>query len=219
MNPRVRSAGRRRMRITKMKRFSGFLLAVLCACVLNSAVAIEDPSAIVQATTDKVLERIQSEKKVLQNDPKKMFNLVSELIFPHFDFDIMSQWVLGEHWAEADDKTQTAFVDQFRKLLVRTYATALLEFSDQAITYPPIEQKGGAKTALVKQEISQPGSAAIPIVYRLHNKTGEWKVFDVSVDGVSLVKTYRASFGSMIKDGGIDALIASLSSKNKKNGQ
>ena len=101
---------------------------------------------------------------------------------------------------------------------MRTYATALLEFSGQEITYPPLEQKGGANTAMVKQVISQPGSSVIPIVYRLHNKSGPWKVFDVSVDGVSLVKTYRASFGSMIKDGGIDSLIASLDSKNQQYG-
>ena len=164
------------------------------------------------------MSRIKNEKEALQADPAKMFSLVSELIFPHFDFAIMSQWVLGQHWGNSSEATRGAFVDQFRKLLVRTYATALLEFSDQAITYPPVEQKGTGKTAIVKQEISQPGSESIPIVYRLHNKSGEWKVFDVSVDGVSLVKTYRASFGSMIDDGGLDDLIASLDSKNKKYG-
>lgn len=179
--------------------------------------ALDDPTAIVQTTTDKVLARVQDEKEVLQQDPLKMFNLVSELIFPHFDFAIMSQWVLGEHWGNADEQTRGAFVEQFRRLLVRTYATALLEFSDQTITYPPVDQKGG-KTAVVKQEISQPGSESIPIIYRVHNKSGAWKVFDVSVDGVSLVKTYRASFGSMIRDGGLDGLISSLSSKNQQYG-
>ena len=201
-----------------MKRFVGVSLALLLAFNVGSANAIDDASVIVQTTTDKVLSRIKNEKEALQADPAKMFSLVSELIFPHFDFAIMSQWVLGQHWGNSSEATRGAFVDQFRKLLVRTYATALLEFSDQAITYPPVEQKGTGKTAIVKQEISQPGSESIPNVYRLHNKSGEWKVFDVSVDGVSLVKTYRASFGSMIDDGGLDDLIASLDSKNKKYG-
>ncbi|MEQ8659896.1 MAG: ABC transporter substrate-binding protein [Gammaproteobacteria bacterium] len=193
-------------------------LALLLMLTAQAAWAADDPTAIVQTTTDKVLDRVRADKPALQSDPGKMYDLVSELIFPHFDFGIMSQWVLGEHWSGADDARREAFVEQFRKLLVRTYATALLEFSSQEITYPPVEQKGGGATAVVKQDISQPGSSVIPIVYRLHNKTGDWKVFDVSVDGVSLVKTYRASFGSMIRDGGLDSLIASLDSKNQQYG-
>jgi phospholipid transport system substrate-binding protein len=201
-----------------MKRIRRVSLALLLAIVSISAPALDDAADIVQSTTDQVLARINNEKRALRAEPAKMFELVSELIFPHFDFAIMSQWVLGENWASAEESTRVAFVAQFRTLLVRTYATALLEFSDQSITYPPIDQKSGGKTALVKQEITQPGSESIPIVYRLHNKSGDWKVFDVSVDGVSLVKTYRASFGSMIKDGGLDGLIASLNKKNEQQG-
>ncbi|MGE0482770.1 MAG: phospholipid-binding protein MlaC [Gammaproteobacteria bacterium] len=193
-------------------------LALLLTFAFIAVHAADDATAIVQSTTEQVLDRVQADKAALQDDPGKMYNLVSELIFPHFDFDIMSQWVLGESWSSASEQQRVAFVEQFRKLLVRTYATALLEFSGQEITYPAIEQKGGANTAMVKQVISQPGSSVIPIIYRLHNKTGPWKVFDVSVDGVSLVKTYRASFGSMIKDGGIDSLIASLDNKNQQYG-
>ena len=107
-------------------------------------------------------------------------------------------------------------VDQFRKLLVRTYATALIEFSDQTISYPAAEPAAAANTATVKQEISQPGSASIPIIYRLHSKTGDWKVFDVSVDGVSLIKTYRASFAAAIKNDGLPALIQNLEAKNQQ---
>lgn len=188
----------------------------LCFALIAGAQATALPADVVRATTDDVLARISADKETLRDDPGKMFNLVSEVIFPHFDFAIMSQWVLGEHWNRADETSRAAFVDQFRKLLVRTYATALLEFSNQVITYPEIKQKGGTTTALVKQEISEKGGTPMPIVYRLHNKSGEWKVFDVSVDGVSLVKTYRASFGAMIKDGSLTALIDSLAAKNKQ---
>lgn len=205
-------------RIEMMKPVLRAALALLLIFAWTAAVAVEDAKDIVKSTTDQVLERVQSDKAELQDDPGKMYNLVSELIFPHFDFAIMSQWVLGDGWKDATEAQRAAFVEQFRKLLVRTYATALLEFSGQEISYPEIEQKGNANTALVKQVISQPGSSVIPIIYRLHNKNGPWKVFDVSVDGVSLVKTYRASFGAMIKDGGLDSLIASLDSKNEQYG-
>jgi phospholipid transport system substrate-binding protein len=174
-----------------------------------------EPGEVVQNTTDQVLARVQSEKDQLRANPGQMYGLVSELIFPHFDFPIMSQWVLGEHWKSAAEGERARFIEQFRMLLVRTYAAALLEFSGQNISYPPIEQPSGKAVALVKQVIEKPGSATIPIIYRLHNKSGPWKVFDVSVDGVSLVKTYRASFGSMIGNKGLDGLLVSLEEKNK----
>jgi len=199
-----------------MQRLIQVSTALVLAFALVGAQAASEPVDIVRTTTDTVLERVSQDRDGLRADPGKMYNLVSEFIFPHFDFAIMSQWVLGENWNTADEPTRGAFVEQFRKLLVRTYATALLEFSNHTITYPEVEQKGGTNTALVKQVIEQEGSSIIPIVYRLHNKTGDWKVFDVSVDGVSLVKTYRASFASMIKDGGLASLIDSLNSKNQQ---
>lgn len=192
-----------------------FLLLAMSALALAAASA-SAPLEIVRTTTDNVLERVKSDKETLRAEPGKMYELVSEHIFPHFDFAIMAQWVLGDSWAGADDVTHAAFVDQFRKLLVRTYATALLEFSDQTISYPDSANEAAAATATVRQEISQPGSSSIPIVYRLHNKTGEWKVFDVAVDGVSLIKTYRASFAAAIKNDGLPALIQSLETKNQR---
>lgn len=201
-----------------MKHYLASALALVLSWSVTMAQATGEPAAIVQSTTDQVLKRVAQDKPALQSNPGRMYDLVSELIFPHFDFSIMSQWVLGDHWSTADEARRSAFVEQFRKLLVRTYATALLEFSGQQITYPPIDQKGKANTALVKQEIGQSSGSSIPIIYRLHNRSGDWKVFDVSVDGVSLVKTYRASFGSMMRDGGLDGLIASLDSKNQQYG-
>ena len=112
------------------------------------------------------------------------------------------------------------FIVQFQKLLVRTYATALLEFSDQSITYPEKNtETSSGRTVVVRQEIEQTSSEPIRIGYRLHNTSGEWKIFDVAVDGVSLVKTYRASFSSIIKDGGITSLIDRLQIKNKEINQ
>ena len=203
-----------------MKRFPGVSSALLLLVVsIGTLATTSEPLDVVRTTTDKVLERIKSEKESLRSNPAKMYTLVSEMVFPHFDFAIMAKWVLGKHWSAADEDAREAFVEQFRKLLVGTYATALLNFSDQEITYPPIEQTARANTALVKQQITQPGSATIPVIYRLHNKSGDWKVFDVSVDGVSLVKTYRASFGSIIKNSGLGGLLDSMISKNQQYSQ
>ena len=196
-------------------------MAAMSAILVFSgvALAIEAPLDTVRNTTDQVVARVKDEKDALRSDPAKMYSLVSEMIFPHFDFHVMSQFVLGEQWKSADDDSRRAFVEQFRKLLVRTYAAALLEYSDQKITYPGAEQSANAKTSIVKQDIIQPSGSVLPVVYRLHNRAGDWKVFDVSVDGVSLVKTYRSSFTSILKEGGIGKLIQTLSTKNQEIGQ
>ncbi|MFT4560841.1 MAG: phospholipid transport system substrate-binding protein [Gammaproteobacteria bacterium] len=195
------------------------LISLVFAFPMSAAFAAETPTELVRNTTDEVITRIENDREELRQDPAKMFALVSELIFPRFDFPIMAQWVLGTHWKGADPQSQQLFIDQFRKLLVRTYATALLEFSDQAITYPDKEATRKGRTAVVRQEIEQAGSAPIALGYRLHDGSGQWKVIDVSVDGVSLVKTYRASFSSMINESGLASLIETLRAKNKEINQ
>lgn len=194
------------------------LIAALAAAAAG-AMAMEAPRDVIKATTDQVLMEVKSDREALRADPAKMYNLVSELIFPHFDFPIMAQWVLGSHWKDASEATRNEFIEQFRKLLVRTYATALLEFSNQTISYPDAEDTQKGKTVLVRQSIEQTGSEPIVLGYRLHKPSEQWKVLDVAVDGVSLVKTYRASFVSIIKEGGIEGLISSLSEKNKEINQ
>jgi len=195
------------------------LLRILICCLVplnaGAILANDSASSLVKNTTEQVLKNVQVNREALEADPVKMLGLVSEYIFPAFDFNIISQWVLGEAWTKADDSSRDIFTDQFRKLLVRTYATALLQFSDETITYPEVPQKTGGRTVVVMQNVSGPNIKTIPIVYRLYRKKGEWKVFDVSVDGVSLVKTYRASFGSMIRDKGLSGLIETLSEKNR----
>lgn len=204
-----------------MKRLFSFAVATLVALTLGSGVwAQEVAQETVRKTTEEVVARVRDSKDTLRNDPAKMYNLVSELIFPHFDFGVMSQFVLGEEWKSADEARRADFVEQFRKLLVRTYAAALLEYSAQTIAYPdPGPAPKNPKTAVVKQDITQPSGANLPVVYRLHSKSDGWKVYDVSVDGVSLVKTYRSSFADILRQGGLDQLIATLHSKNEEIGQ
>lgn len=204
-----------------MKRILAIAFAAVAAFSLSGAAwAQEAPQDTVRKTTDEVISRVKDEKDALRADPAKMYTLVSELIFPHFDFGVMSQFVLGAEWKSAEEAKRAEFVEQFRKLLVRTYAAALLEYSDQSIAYPdPGEPPKNPKTAVVRQDITQPSGSNLPVVYRLHSKTDGWKVYDVSVDGVSLVKTYRSSFAPIIKEGGIDQLISTLHTKNEEIGQ
>jgi phospholipid transport system substrate-binding protein len=185
-------------------------------CVMGLAVVIDEAQQLVKTTADRVIARIKVERDVLRADPIRLHGLVDELIVPHFDFVRMSQWVLGKHWRGANTEQKSRFVNEFRKLLIRTYATALLEYSDRKIRYLPVHKDSEAKTVTVKTEVEQPGNKTVPINYRMHVKGNSWKVYDVSVDGVSLVSTYRASFASEIRKSGLDGLINSLAAKNAK---
>ncbi|HEB95597.1 MAG TPA: ABC transporter substrate-binding protein, partial [Sedimenticola thiotaurini] len=128
-----------------------------------------------------------------------------------FDFERMSRLALGRHWRKASEQQRQAFVAAFRQLLVRTYATALLNYSDEQIVYKPLRQEPTGKEAVVNTLVSEPGGAPVPIDYRLHlGSDGHWRVYDVIVDGVSLVSNYRSSFGSEIRRRGMDGLIRKL---------
>ena len=177
--------------------------------------AAEEAQQLVIDTSTKVLERLKDDREKLQANSELIYPLVEDLELPHFDFERMSVWVLGKNWRKADKQQQQQFVDEFRTLLVRTYAKALLEYTDQSINYLPFHAEENAKRVTVRTEIAQPGGVNIPINYSMFlNQEGKWKVYDISVDGVSLVTNYRTSFASEIRQGGIDKLLARLVEMN-----
>lgn len=169
---------------------------------------------VVKATADQVISRIADNRDNLDAHPEQIYGLINELVIPHFDFTSMSKWVLGKNWRQASDIQREKFVNQFRTLLVRTYARALLEYSDQEINYMPVVSNPNSNLVVVKTQVQSPGSNAVPIDYRMHVSDGEWKVVDIAVDGISLVATYRGSFSSEIRKNGIDSLITKLTERN-----
>jgi phospholipid transport system substrate-binding protein len=199
------------------KSLSSLLLLGLSLVAAGPAAAVPSAEEVVRTTTDRTVERLRAQKSELQAHPEKIYDLIHELVIPHFDFPSMSKWVLGSNWRTASDAQRQAFVDQFRTLLVRTYAKALLEYSEEEIRFLRSEGNPESNVVIVKTEVDQPGGGpAVPIHYRMHISGGDWKVVDVSVDGVSLVSTYRGSFASEINKGGLDNLIAKLVDRNQK---
>jgi len=174
------------------------------------------PDDVVKATAEGVISHIESNRSILEDHPEKIYDMVYELVIPRFDFISMSKWVLGKHWKTASEAQRLEFITQFKALLVRTYARALLEYSGQKIKYYPAEQNPQSNLAVVKTELTSSSSAQLPILYRMHQKNEEWKVVDVAVDGVSLVTTYRGSFATQIKKNGFDSLLKELSKKNER---
>jgi phospholipid transport system substrate-binding protein len=189
-------------------------LLVLTLLFSFMAQASQEPQQLVQSTSDQVLARLKKEHDKLQKNPDLIYPLVEDLVLPHFDFTKMSQWVLGVNWRTASDEQKARFTEQFRNLLVRTYAKALLEYTDQQINYLPVHAETDAKTVVVRTEIVQAGGQNIPVHYSMYRKGEAWKVYDISIDGVSLVNNYRTSFANDIRQSGIDKLIARLVDMN-----
>lgn len=202
-------------------KFRVVITTLLLVPFLLSVSYAATPSAedVIRGTSDKVIERLLAEKEDLQLHPGHLFDLIQELIVPHFDFPVMSRYILGKSsWSSATDGQRMAFTNQFKTLMVSTYAKALLEYSENKIVYLSSEPAPNSRLAVVKTELTAKGSAEItPIHYRLRaDSSGEWKIIDIAVDGVSLVGTYRGSFASEIRKNGLDKLIMKLAKRNEK---
>lgn len=193
-------------------------VALVPLLVMPAQAAPQDPTEVVRTTSNQVINRLTSEKKQLKADPGRLYDLVENLVAPHFDFVSMSRWVLGKNtWNSATEKQRQEFIDQFKTLLIRTYAKALLQYSDEPIKYYPAQGSPGAKMVMVKTEVQQSGGAgSIPIQYRMYLEDGQWKVVDVVVDSTSLIITFRGEYNSLVNRIGLDALIQRIAKKNKQ---
>jgi len=176
--------------------------------------ASTDAETVVRQLTEQIYRVLLDECNGIRERPERLYSLVDEVLLPHADLDKMSQWVLGKYWREADDGQRRDFAHQFRQLLVRTYATAIQTVTPENIYYLPGRDTGRSDQALVRTEIRQPGEAVIAIDYPMYRKQGRWLVYDVRVEGVSLVTNYRTTFAEEIRSKGLSGVIASLKQQN-----
>ncbi len=181
--------------------------------------AIQDkalgPQELVEQTTNEMLARLKADHDELKAHPDRLYGLVNDIVLPHFDFVRMSHWVLGRrYWAQMDREQKTKFVLAFRTLLVRTYATALLQYTNQKVDFLPLRDDPSQGYVVVRSQVVQAGGQPVGIFYSLYNKHGQWMVYDVSVDGISLLTNYRSSFNEEINRNGINGLIARLEQHN-----
>ncbi len=189
-------------------------IPLLFASVLAGAPvrAADAPDVAIKGTTDELLAQFASRRDELSADSTALYALVNDIVLPRFDFKRMSRLVLGKHWKKATDEQKGEFVDVFKALLVKTYASALFEYTGQEIVYKPLKAVEGDK-AEVKSEIDLGGGTTVPISYSMKNNDDNWQVYDVSIDGISLVTNYRSSYGREIRQNGIDKLIETLRAK------
>lgn len=201
-----------------MRRRAMGLIMAMGLLASPSLWAAQSPQDLVQQTAEQMLNKLRTERQVIEQHPGRIYELVNEIVLPHFDFERMSNWVLGKYWRTATPAQRDRFTQEFRTLLVRTYAKSLSEYTDNKITYLPM--RGGPQQSEVKvrTEVEQPGGFPIPIDYDLYRKGDDWKVYDVTIDGVSLVTNYRTTFANQIREDGLDKLIATLADRNQQDG-
>jgi phospholipid transport system substrate-binding protein len=197
-----------------VKRFILSLVLSLIVVGPLPAMAATGPEQLIKETSDRVIDEIRTNAEQFQEDPQSVYDLVNTVVLPHFDFVAMTDLALGRYKDDVSEQQRPEIVNEFRMLLVRTYSSALLEYTDQVLIYLPMEGTEAEGRVTVRTEIEQAGGFPIPINYMLRNGDDGWKVFDISVDDVSLVTNYRSSFARAIKKNGVDGLIKTLRSRN-----
>lgn len=198
--------------------FRKLVLSAAIFAFVNAAYAQGTaPDELVRRSTTEVLAMLKADKDLAAGDPVKVEKLADEKILPYFNFQRMTRLAVGRGWRDATDAQKTSLINEFRKLLVRTYSSSLSQFKNQQIEVRPLKIGPSESEVVVKTTISQQGAPGIPIDYSMEKTKDGWKVFDVLIDGVSLVTNYRSSFATEIKNGGVDGLVKSLSDRNAKN--
>jgi phospholipid transport system substrate-binding protein len=169
------------------------------------------------------IEEASNKLKVKMQDPgftkdfKQITEFVEQTIYPHVDFDRISALVLGKNWKNANEEEKKQFTREFQTLLVRTYSRAFIEFKDWSVKFLPLSKDENPSKVVVNTEVLQPGKKPIAVNYRMLESNGEWKAYDITIEGVSLVTNYRSSFKTEIeKTGSLASVIESLVKRNKE---
>lgn len=195
-----------------MKKIIALIFATLLAV---TAQAQETPDVLIKQVTEDVLEIVRNDKDIQAGNTQKAIDLVDKKVLPHFDFLHMTALALGKDWRKATPQQQQQLTAEFKTLLVRTYSNALTGYKNQKVVYKPFKMNAGETDVLVRTEVLQPGSKAVQLDYSLEKKESGWKVYDVTVAGISLVTNYRDQFAQEVRNGGVDGLIATVAAKNK----
>ena len=178
--------------------------------------AQQGPVEVLQSMTNTLEEIVKQDPDVIY-DQQRLRVIAHEVVLPHVDMRTMSRWVLGKNWRKATPEQRDAFVIEFQELLLSSYLRQVKTYDEEVARFLPL--RGGQKKgrAVVNAEIDQPNGPVIHVIFRMHQVKTEWLIFDVSVEGISLVATHRSSFNSEIRNSGLDELIARLKKMNEGN--
>ncbi|MGD8235683.1 MAG: ABC transporter substrate-binding protein [Chromatiales bacterium] len=197
---------------------SSFLITLALVMPFGQAhAADEEIRAMAMEVSDKILARTAARRDELRAHPERLSDALGDLVDPYFDFTAMTQSAMGKYWPRASASEQGMITQEYTKLLVRTYGAAVLNYSGKPIEYGSPKRSKDGKRVEVPSEVTPASGQPVSIDYRMHQVGSKWKVYDVKIDGISLIANYRTSFASEIRKGGMSGLIAALKEKNRIN--
>ena len=199
-----------------MKTIISGILGALVGWIVAPASAQElAPDVLVKNVTTEVVELITKDKEIRSGNRTKLIQVIEAKVLPHFNFSSMTALAMGQNWNKATPEQKKRLVEEFKTLLVRTYASALAAYSEQRFDFRPLRARPTDTDVIVNVRVIQPGTQPVPIDYSMEKTAAGWKVYDVMVGGVSLVANYRTEFNATVREVGIDGLIRNLQVKNR----
>jgi phospholipid transport system substrate-binding protein len=172
------------------------------------------PDELVKKVTDEILAAVKSDKQLAAGDKQKALKLAEEKVMPHIDFQEATRLAVGRSWREASKEQKEKLTSEFRRMLVRTYSSAISAYEGQTMKVQPVHMKAGETDVTVHNQYIRPGGKPVQLDYQMHKTSEGWKIYDIIVEGVSLVLTYRSEFDAVVKQQGVDGLIKRLAEKN-----
>jgi len=204
---------RQTMAGSPVKAISRYVLLLLLWPVLVLA-GDEQPVEVIRSATNQVLAKLEAAPEI-RSDPAKINRVVQEHIVPHVDFVTMSRLTLGKNWRQATPEQRSVFAREFGTLLIKTYSTALAEYTNQEVEILSSSVSADSRRSTVRTRVVENGRAPLAIDYSLIHADNTWKIYDVRIEGVSLAINYRSTFAQEIRDHGIDGLIEQLVERNR----
>ena len=199
------------MCLQSLLRYGQLLCLLAMSATANAGLP---PDQLIKATSEEVLTVLRADADIAAGNTSKVIDIVEAKVLPHFDFERMTRLAVGKNWRNASDLQRQSLTTAFRTLLVRTYAVALAQFRDRNVDYQPLERAPSGPDVIVHTTVATPQGKPINMDYRMGVVGDDWKVYDVLVDGVSLVINYRSMFDSTVEEKGIDGLVSLLEEKN-----
>ena len=200
-----------------VKRFTLSLMIFVSAIASASAFAIQNPLDLMEGATQRVISVLNQDRGRLKSNPNHAVQIIDRYIAPHFDFVEMSRWVVGRNaWTAASRGEQDAFVRAFRNLVIRTYSKTLNKYESQTIEYLPLRGSYQGKSRIeVRSYIHEAGKEDQKVAYRLIARGNTWKVYDVVIEGVSIVKGFQSQFAADVKHNGLGYVAKKITSHNR----
>jgi len=179
-----------------------------------TAYADSSPLETVKLTSEQVIAQLKQNQATIKTNRQVVYNIVNQTLLPHVDLSSMARTAMGrDGWLKATPEQREQFTQEFTKLLVHTYSAALAQFTDEKIEFAPMRNVSGGH-AQIYSTIVRSGGPAIHVSYRLASKDGEWKLYDFSVDGVSMIESFRSQFAAELQQSGVSGLIDKLKQHN-----